>query len=190
VKNSRLNPLAQIRERFPESNGVVTEMQNRLHRLLSGIPGLDLAKGFNPACNMIETERNYVFTADLPGMKQEDVRVELQNRELVISGERQEEQLDTTQMQHVIERRLGSFRRSITLPSDVDADAIEATFENAVLKIRIPKSEKARNRMIPIAKSRNPSLPGEPSRSETEKAAAAATRWGGLDPRSISDSHH
>jgi HSP20 family protein len=185
-----LNPLEQIRERFPQTNDVFAEIQKGLQRILSGFPGLDLSKGFHPACNMVETERNYVFTADLPGMKQEDVRVELQNRELVISGERQEEKTDTSHKQHVVERHVGRFRRSITLPSDVEADEIEASFENGVLKVRIPKSDKARSRVIPIAKSADSAPAGALAQSESDQSAAAATRWGAMDSRSISDNHH
>jgi HSP20 family protein len=182
--------LDQIRKRLPKADDVFAEMQKGLQRLFSGFEGLDFAKGFSPACDMVENDKSYLLTADLPGLKQEDIRVELQNRDLVISGERQEEKKDNQQSQHVIERHYGSFRRSITLPSDVDPEEIQASFENGVLKVEIPKSERARSRQIPSGEKKTPAYPGSLAEVDPGKSAASSTRWGAMDAKSVSDNHH
>jgi HSP20 family protein len=190
VKNSKINQLDQIRKRLPKADDVFNEMQKGLQRLFSGFEGLDFAKGFTPACDMVENDKSYLLTADLPGLKQEDIRVELHNRDLVISGERQEEKKDNQQSQHVIERHYGSFRRSITLPSDVDADEVQASFENGVLKIEIPKSEKARSRQIPIGQKKTSLYQGSLAEVDPGRTGTSSTRWGAMDAKNASDNHH
>jgi HSP20 family protein len=105
-----------------------------------------------PATDVVENEREIRVIAELPGINAEDVDIDLENNVLTIRGEKREERNETDEQGtfHLAERRYGQFSRSFILPRDVDSDAIEANFENGVLTVRIPKSEKARRRRIEI----------------------------------------
>jgi len=95
-----------------------------------------------PAIEMHEHEGEWIVRADLPGMKKEEVQVELNDRALVIQGERRQGCQDTDQGWHHTECRYGSFFRSIPLPEGVDADEIRAEFDSGVLEIRMPAPQR------------------------------------------------
>ena len=105
-----------------------------------------------PATDVIESEAGIRVVAELPGLTAEDIELDLENNVLTIRGEKNEERTEGDEQgtYHLAERRYGTFSRSFVLPRDVDPDGIEAQFENGVLTIRIPKSEKARRRRIEI----------------------------------------
>lgn len=109
-----------------------------------------------PSVNVAETNENLVLTADLPGMREEDVSIEIENNVLTISGEKMEERKEDEgegeRRYHVWEREYGTFRRSFTLPRTVKADEITARFENGVLTIDLPKAAEAKGRRIEISK--------------------------------------
>jgi HSP20 family protein len=106
--------------------------------------------GFTPACDVEETESHYLVSFDLPGMKKDEVRIELQDHQLVVSGERKQESKKEAQGRVSRERYYGAFRRSFMLPSDIKADQVEARYENGVLQISIPKGAVAAGKQIPI----------------------------------------
>ena len=91
-----------------------------------------------PAMDLAETGESYVLHADLPGLTEDDVEIEFEENVLTISGERKTERERKGSYVRV-ERASGSFTRSLTLPAGVDVQAIEASFANGVLEIRIPK---------------------------------------------------
>jgi HSP20 family protein len=124
-----------------------------------------------PAMDLVETEDAFLLKADLPGLSEEDVALEVQDNVLTLSGERRFEHEVKRDGYHRIERGSGSFARSLTLPDGVDPDAIAASFDRGVLEIRIPKPEakKPRRLQIAVGDSR-PAIEG----SETETATAAA----------------
>ena len=95
-----------------------------------------------PAVNVEEVADELLLTAELPGMLEEDVHVDLQNNILTIRGEKREEREegDEDHKFHVWERRYGSFQRAFTLPQSVQADAIHADFSGGVLTVRMPKA--------------------------------------------------
>jgi len=105
-----------------------------------------------PDADVVETENEIRVTAEMPGMRAEDVDVNLENNVLTISGEKREERTegDEKSTWHLSERRYGRFSRSFVLPRDVESDQIQARFEDGVLNIVIPKSAKARRRKIEI----------------------------------------
>ena len=104
-----------------------------------------------PEADVVETENEIRVTAELPGMRAEDVSVDLENNVLTISGEKQQERSEGKEgTWHLSERRYGKFSRSFVLPRDVDADRIAAHFDNGVLTLTVPKSERARRRRISI----------------------------------------
>jgi HSP20 family protein len=105
-----------------------------------------------PPADVVETESEIRVMVELPGLRPEDVSVDLENNVLTIRGEKTEERTegDERNTWHLAERRYGSFTRSFVLPRDVEQDQIQANFENGVLTVSIPKSEKARRRRIEI----------------------------------------
>jgi HSP20 family protein len=104
-----------------------------------------------PAVDLFESGEHYVLRADLPGVAEEDVKIELEDSILTISGERKSEREVAGEGFRRVERATGSFRRSLTLPDGVDAEAITAGFDRGVLEVRIPKPEQRKPRRIEIA---------------------------------------
>ncbi len=104
-----------------------------------------------PAMDLAETKDAYVLRADLPGLAPEDVKIELENRVLTVSGERKAEQRSEESGWVRVERSFGAFRRSLTLPAGVDAAAITAGFDNGVLTVTVPKPEQAKPHRVEIA---------------------------------------
>ncbi len=100
---------------------------------------------FYPDINLSENENEYVVTAELPGMDEKDVNVELKNGGLTIKGEKKSESEAKKQNGYIYsERTYGSFYRQIPLPEEIDPDSVEAKFKNGVLTITLPKTEKAK----------------------------------------------
>jgi len=105
-----------------------------------------------PAADVVETENALRVLVELPGISPENVSVDLENNVLTIQGNKPEQRSegDEKHTWHLMERRYGTFSRSFMLPRDVDQERIEASFENGVLTVAIPKSEKARRRRIEV----------------------------------------
>ena len=145
----------------------VTELntlQNEMNRLFNtffdqpapasrgGVPG----RRWIPAMDLVETGDQYVLRADLPGLSDEDVNIQLQDNVLTISGARKTE--DETQQEgyYRLERAFGDFSRSLTLPDGVNPDAVQAHFDRGVLEIRIPKPEQKKPRQVQITLGTQP----------------------------------
>jgi len=105
-----------------------------------------------PAVDISEHKDKYTVKADLPGLKQEDVKVELDDGVLKISGDRksEREEKDETKKYHYYERTYGAFERRFVLPRDTDAEKIDAKYENGVLTVDIPKTEAKKPKEIKI----------------------------------------
>ena len=127
-----------------------TEMDDLLSQFFGAEDGGRGALTFAPQANVAETERDYEITLDLPGMKPEDVNVELKENQLWISGERKHEAEEKGKTYHRIERSYGQFRRVIPLAAQVKTDAIEAEYHDGVLKIVVPKHEAAQPKRIEV----------------------------------------
>ena len=109
-----------------------------------------------PETDVVETEREIRVHVEMPGLKRENIEVDVENNVLTIRGEKREERTEGQEGRyHLAERRWGTFARSFVLPRDVDADNIHASFEDGVLTVRIPKSEKARRRKIDVGGNAN-----------------------------------
>jgi HSP20 family protein len=105
-----------------------------------------------PETDVIETEREIRVVTEMPGLKPGDIEIEVENNVLTLRGEKREERVEGEDGKyHLAERRYGTFTRSFVLPRDVDADSIKANFDNGVLSVVIPKSERARRRRIEVA---------------------------------------
>jgi HSP20 family protein len=103
--------------------------------------------GFTPLVDVHETEEEYLVKVDLPGVKTDDVNVEVNDNVLSISGSRA---ADVTGQSQLIERPYGSFVRTLTLPQGVDSDAIEAAYRDGVLELRVPKPAEQKPKKITI----------------------------------------
>jgi HSP20 family protein len=103
-----------------------------------------------PAIDLVEGEDHFVLKADLPGLGEDDVSIEVQDGMLTISGERGAEHESRERGWYRVERAFGSFSRSLTLPDGVDPDAISASFDRGVLEVRIPKPEERKPRRVQI----------------------------------------
>ena len=105
---------------------------------------------WTPAIDVVEAETDYVLRADLPGISEDEVSIELEDNVLTVSGERKAEHEERTGGYYRIERSSGSFRRSLRLPEGVDPEAVKATFEHGVLEVRVPKPEQRKPRKVAI----------------------------------------
>jgi HSP20 family protein len=132
-------------------------LQNEMNRLFNSVFDTPPAGGngamrrWVPAMDLAETEDHFVLRADLPGLSEDDVKIELEDATLTISGERRSEHEDKGEGFYRVERAFGSFSRSLTLPQGVDADGVTAGFDRGVLEVRIPKPEQRRPRRIEIS---------------------------------------
>ncbi len=122
---------------------------NRAYGERSG-EGEQRQRSWAPALDIAEHKDAYLVQVELPGVKPDDLEITLEDGLLTIQGERNFTQESGDQQFHRIERRYGRFRRSITLPTQVQADAIEASFEDGLLTVRVPKAEEAKPRRINV----------------------------------------
>ncbi|HXK24127.1 MAG TPA: Hsp20/alpha crystallin family protein [Myxococcota bacterium] len=108
------------------------------------------SRAFVPAVELSENDQSYTITVEIPGVNKEDVHVDLQEGMLVIHGEKKSEREEKKERGRYIERSYGSFSRSFTLPADANAERLDASFRDGVLKIVVPRSEAAKPRQIAI----------------------------------------
>ena len=149
--------MALIRwEPVRELNTIQSEM-NRLFNTLFDSPhpgngGASPAlRRWIPAMDLVETADAFVLRADLPGLTDKDVNIELEDNVLTISGERKAEHEEAKDGYYRVERSSGTFSRSLTLPEGVDPAAVKANFEHGVLEVRIPKPEQRKPRKVAIS---------------------------------------
>jgi HSP20 family protein len=166
--------MALIRwEPVRELNSIQQEM-NRLFNTFLDTPGAGGSasdariRRWIPAMDLVERDDHFILKVDLPGLTQDDVKVELQDNVMTISGERKQAEEHRADGYYRLERAFGSFSRSLTLPEGVDADAVTAKFENGVLEVTVPKPAERKPRRVAI------SLGGDaPKTIEGEEAAPA-----------------
>lgn len=134
---------------FKEMRRLWDEVDRLFEDFLSGSRRREIAS-WVPAVDVEETENEIIVKAEVPGLKKEDIKVSLTEDNLVISGERKEEKEEKAKNYHRKEIFVGKFYRSIPLPVEVQPDKAKATYENGILKIILPKSEKAKPKEIEI----------------------------------------
>ncbi len=105
---------------------------------------------WDPNTDIYEDKDEYLFKMELPGVKKEDLGIELNNQVLVIKGEKKESQEFKKESYHRIESISGSFSRSFRLPNSVDNSKIKANLKDGILEVRVPKQEEAKPKSIPI----------------------------------------
>jgi len=121
-----------------------------------------------PAVDVFEKEDRFVVKAELPGMKEDDIDVSVVGDTLSIKGEKKTETETKDEDYYRCERSYGSFYRSIPIPSNVDADKIEASFEDGVLEVALPKSAKVKPKKIAVSAKK------KAAKSTRKKAVKAA----------------
>ena len=132
-------------------NRMEEEMEDLKERFWGGDGGwLTQKPGFLPRVDFVEAENQFEVTVDLPGLKPEEVNVELKDGDLWISGKREEEKEEKGKTYHRIERHHGEFHRVFPLPSSINQEKIDAQFDNGVLKIIVPKTEEAKAKHIEV----------------------------------------
>jgi HSP20 family protein len=101
---------------------------------------------WTPSCNVSETAEAYLIEAELPGVKEEDLEVKVEDRVLLLRGERREEKEEKGKKYHRVESSYGSFMRSFRLPDDADEDKVTAEFKEGILNVSIPRTEAKRSK--------------------------------------------
>lgn len=122
----------------------IREIENRLFGNNRPVTSEENVSTFTPSVNTREGEFAYHVDVDLPGVKKEDIRVDLKENVLTISGERYTKEEVKQEDYYRIETRFGKFSRSFTLPDDADIENIDASSDNGVLEVVIPKLAKAK----------------------------------------------
>jgi HSP20 family protein len=150
----------------------LTSLQGEMNRLFNTF--FDTPTGGNggsyrrwvPAMDLVETEDTYVLRADLPGVSEDDVSIEVENNVLTVSGERKTEHEAKDEGYYRVERAFGAFSRSLTLPDGVDAEAVAASFDKGVLEVRIPKPEQTKPKRVSISVGGSgPAIEGEEAKA-------------------------
>ena len=135
----------------------LSSLQNEMNRLFTTFfdtptsgNGDAPVRRWIPAMDLVETDEHFVLKADLPGLGEGDVSIEVEDNVLTVSGERKAEHEDKREGYMRVERSYGAFRRSLTLPEGIDPEAVTASFDNGVLEVRIPKPEERKPRRVAI----------------------------------------
>ena len=149
---TRWDPFQDLRDAQDEM-AQMTQMSQMLARAL-GLQGQQqgsvTATAWAPALDISERKDAYLVTVELSGVEAEDLEITLEDGLLTIQGERHFAHDSSEQQFHRVERRYGAFRRSITLPAQVQAEQIQASFDNGVLQIVVPKMEEAKPKRIQV----------------------------------------
>jgi len=144
--------LAPLSARFPTTMG---DFRREMENLFNQALGEDRESGwlteFQPQVNVAETDKAYEITAELPGLKPEEIHVDLDRDVLTISGEKKEEHEEKGKTFHRIERKYGSFRRAMTLPDAAEAAEVNAQYKDGVLMVAVPKAKTTRPTKIRMA---------------------------------------
>jgi HSP20 family protein len=132
-------------------------LQGEMNRLFDGFFGTGTGdrngasmRRWVPAMDLVEAGDELVLRADLPGMREDDVAIEIKENVLTISGERRSEHEEQGESFYRAERAFGSFSRSLTLPDGVAPDTVKANFTDGVLEVRVPKPEERRPHRVQI----------------------------------------
>ncbi len=140
------------------------QSRNEPVRMLSRLQGdldrffedLDIAQpqwatsGFSPSCELNEDKSNYIMKFDLPGVKKDDIKVDVDGNVLTVSAERHEEKKSAEGKSRYSEISYGSYQRSFTLPSSIDEKKVDAKYESGVLTLTMPKTEVSKAKQIAI----------------------------------------
>jgi len=128
----------------------MTNFEDQFNRLWRGVADGKRQESWLPAVDVFDTKEAVVLKAELAGMKPDDIQIEVEDNVLTIKGERRFEEKVEQDRYYRVERRFGSFQRSLALPQGVKADDIQASYEDGILEVRVPKAEEEQPRKITV----------------------------------------
>lgn len=148
----RWNPLRDVTAWHPVNTfaNMHREFDRMFDRFRDDILEEEASKTLIPAVDIIEKENDFNIKVELPGVDKKDVKITVQNDVLTIQGEKKQECEKKDEDYYRVERCYGSFQRSFTLPSSVASDKIDASYENGILTLSIPKLEEAKPKEIEV----------------------------------------
>jgi HSP20 family protein len=143
-----LSPFGDLERRFERMERIFEDFFGRPFgfRMPSLRPWAAAVEEVSPSVDIFEEGNDVVVKAELPGMKKEDLEVNFTDGNLIITGEKKQEEKVEKKDYYRMERSYGAFTRSFRLPADVQGDKAKATFKEGVLEIRVPKTEEARKK--------------------------------------------
>ncbi len=140
------------RGRLPQSFGEFErEMANLVEQFFADGSKAAALQAFVPRTTVAETDDEYVVEADLPGLKPDDIHVEMRGTELWLSGERKQEKEEKGKNYRRIEQEYGCFERVVPLAAPVDEEKITAKYQDGVLKVNVPKSDAVKPKRVPVS---------------------------------------
>lgn len=142
--------LTPYQSRIPLFDDFRKEMDSLMSRFFENGGTTAEISAWTPRLNLSETDKNYELSIELPGLKPDDVNVEIRHGELWITGQRRDETEEKGRTWHRIERYYGEFRRVVRLGDDVNPAKVEAEFKDGVLCVTVPKTEVAQPKRITI----------------------------------------
>jgi HSP20 family protein len=129
----------------------MTNFEDQFNRLWRGaVDGGKRQESWLPAVDVFDTKDVVVLKAELAGMKPDDIQIEVEDNVLTIKGERRFEDKVEEDRYYRVERRFGSFQRSLALPQGVKAEDIQASYEDGILEVRVPKAEEEKPKKISV----------------------------------------
>ncbi len=147
-------------------------LQNEMGRLMNQAIGTGTLQPGNggqttstwlPAVDVWETDNELVLSFDVPGIPEDQISVELDDNVLTVTGQRERAEEQTGERFYRYERRFGAFSRSVTLPTGVNEDAINANYKDGVLEVRVPKPEEQKPKRIQVGTSEQKTIEGKKS---------------------------
>lgn len=140
------------RKRLPRlfSEGFSREIERLIDDFFSPFFPEEATRSFFPSMDIMEDDKSLIIKIDVPGMTQKDISVEIQDDQLIVKGERKEEEEIKKKNLYVSERRYGSFLRRVRLPEYVEGDKTQAKIKDGVLTITIPKKEEAKKKSVSV----------------------------------------
>ncbi|MBC8423278.1 Hsp20/alpha crystallin family protein [bacterium] len=147
MRLSRWDPFRELEEMRARLNQLSEDRQSRPRA-----PGREVmtVADWAPVVDIAETAAEYLIEVELPEVKKEDVRINLLEGVLTIEGERRQDKDEKDKKFHRIERSYGMFRRSFTMPNEVDANKVSAEYKDGMLTLHLPKSERVETRAIDV----------------------------------------
>jgi HSP20 family protein len=145
---------ARVWDPFREMEDMTARLNRLFTRPFGTMEGAGRGYDWAPSMNISETPKSYVVSAELPGVKKEDVRVTVESGVLTIAGERRQELEEKNERLHRVESQYGSFMRRVSIPEDASQDEIEASYRDGMLVVKVAKltpEERTTNREIPIS---------------------------------------
>lgn len=137
------DPFREIEDMFDRYNRAVGWPRSGSHELMT-------TGDWSPRVDIVEDDKEYVINAEIPEVKKEDVKVNVDNGVLSIQGEREQEKEEKGKKFHRVERAYGSFTRSFTLPDNADGTKTKARFKDGMLKLQIPKTKKVKSKSTEV----------------------------------------